>query len=133
MERPTFDRVPKARLEIRGFLGDYLAGVTDQWLLVAPQANPAMLEMFRDRDNAPLRDVQPWAGKFAGKYLTGAVQVLRVTGDTRLRRALKDFVSRLIRFQDADGYLGPWPRECRLTPTTIPASTCCGTPGATTT
>lgn len=115
MERPTFDRVPRARFEIRGFLGDYLAAVTDQWLLVAPQANPAMLEMFRDRDNAPLRDMQPWAGEFAGKYLTAAVQVLRVTGDPRLRKALKDFVSRLIGFQDQDGYLGPWPKECRLT------------------
>lgn len=45
---------------------------------MAPKANPAMLEMFRDRDESPLRQMVPWAGKFAGKYLTGAVQVLRV-------------------------------------------------------
>ena len=49
----------------------YLRGVTQQWLLVAPDANPAMLEMFRDRDRQPRRAMQPWAGEFAGKYLTG--------------------------------------------------------------
>ncbi|HCQ02469.1 MAG TPA: hypothetical protein DIT99_18100, partial [Candidatus Latescibacteria bacterium] len=64
-----------------GPLGDYLQGVTEQWLLVAPKANPGMLEMFRDRDASPLRQMVPWAGEFAGKYLTGAVQIMRVTGD----------------------------------------------------
>ena len=35
-----------------------------------------MLEIFRDRDRQPLRDMVPWAGEFAGKYLTSAVQIL---------------------------------------------------------
>jgi DUF1680 family protein len=92
-----------------------VSGVIGQWLLVAPLANPAMLEMFRDRDHAPLRDQVPWAGEFAGKYLTSAVQVMRLTGDRRLRAWLGEFVARLLSFQAADGYLGPWPEECQLT------------------
>ena len=56
-----------------------------------------------------------WSGEFAGKYLTGAVQVLRLTGDLRLKAWLKDFVRHLIAHQADDGYLGPWPRQCRLT------------------
>ena len=56
-----------------------------------------------------MRDLVPWAGEFAGKYLTAAVQVLRVTGDPRLRGWLQVFVPRLLAFQDEDGYLGPWP------------------------
>ncbi len=96
-------------------MGDYLSGITEQWLLVAPKANPGMLEMFRDRDASPLRELVPWAGEFAGKYLTGAIQVLRVTNDPVLRVWLKEFVSTLISFQAADGYLGPWPKNCRLT------------------
>ena len=115
MKKPVCRRVPKTTMQIEGFIGRYLRGISEQWLLVAPKANPAMLEMFRDRDESPLRQMVPWAGEFAGKYLTGAVQVLRVTGDPALKAWLKDFVRILIGLQDADGYLGPWPRMCRLT------------------
>lgn len=98
-----------------GPVGDYLHGVIEQWLLVAPRANPGMIEMFRDRDAAPMRQMVPWAGEFAGKYLTGAVQVLRTTGDPALKVWLKKFVGILVRLQDKDGYLGPWPKSRRLT------------------
>lgn len=115
MNNPMCDRIADIRMRMDGFMRDYLHGITEQWLLVAPKANPAMLEMFRDRDASPLREMVPWAGEFAGKYLTGAVQVLRVTGDPTLKAWLKEFVRRLTALQDEDGYLGPWPKQCRLT------------------
>lgn len=108
-------RVPGTRIELGGRVHDYLSAVTEQWLKIAPLSNPAMLEMFRDRDRQPLRDLVPWAGEFAGKYLTSAVQVWRVTGDASLKRTIAQFVERLVMRQDADGYLGPWPKESRLT------------------
>ncbi len=117
MSRPIFRRIPKTLMQLDGFVGDYLQGITAQWLLVAPKANPAMLEMFRDRDASPLRQLVPWAGEFAGKYLTGVVQVLRVTHDPRLKAWLQDFVRILINLQAPDGYLGPWPKPCHLTNT----------------
>ena len=80
-----------------------------------PAANPAMLDMFRDRDRYPLRDMVPWAGEFAGKYLTSSVQILRLTGESDLRRHLGRFASELASLQAEDGYLGPWPRAFRLT------------------
>ena len=40
-------------------MGDYLSGITEQWLLVAPKANPGMLEMFHDRDASLLRELVP--------------------------------------------------------------------------
>jgi len=114
MVKPVFERIPGAVFRLNGVVGEYVRGVTEQWLLVAPRANPAMLEMFRDRDCTPLRDLVPWAGEFAGKYLTAAVQNLRVTRDLRLRRFLRDFVARLVSLQDEDGYLGPWPKDSRI-------------------
>jgi len=114
MNKPMCNRIPGIRMRMDGTMGHYLRGITEQWLLVAPKANPAMLEMFRDRDASPLRQMKPWAGEFAGKYLTGAVQVLRVTGDRTLKAWLKEFVRLLISFQDKDGYLGPWPKQFRL-------------------
>ena len=115
--KPVCTRIPKTDIRLEGFVGDYLKGVTEQWLLIAPRANPGMLEMFRDRDVSPLRQMVPWAGEFAGKYLTGAVQVLRVTHHSALKSWLKEFVGILIGLQDDDGYLGPWSKQHRLTNT----------------
>jgi len=112
---PEFSRMAKTEYAFRGYLADYLCGVTEQWLQAAPGANPGMVEMFRDRDRLPRRDLVPWAGEFAGKYLTSAVQILRLTGDPGLRRFLRGFVEELVGLQAEDGYLGPWPEKYRLT------------------
>ena len=141
---PQCDRIAGTRYRIDGVLGDYLAGVSEQWLKVAPRANPALLEMFRDRDRRPLREMVMWAGEFAGKYLTAAVQVLRLTGDRELREVVAGVVAELVSLQAADGYLGPWPSPCGLTNRapncrqgrrcgTRSAAATPGTPGATTT
>jgi DUF1680 family protein len=103
--------------DIGGWVGEYLEKVTDQWLHPVPAANPGILEMFRDRDRRPLRDMMPWAGEFAGKYLTSAVQILRLTGDPDLRERIAAFAKELTALQADDGYLGPWPKRSRLTGT----------------
>ncbi|MFO0889054.1 MAG: glycoside hydrolase family 127 protein [Isosphaeraceae bacterium] len=103
------------RMSVSGPMGSYLSAVTQNWLLPAPAGNPAILAMFADRDRTPHRDLLPWSGEFAGKYLTGATQVLRTTGDERLRQHLDHFAQSLPPLQDRDGYLGPFPREHRLT------------------
>lgn len=112
---PQYSRIPETSYEFKGYLADYLTGVTEQWLKGTPLANPAMLEIFRDRDRQPRRDLVPWAGEFAGKYLTSAVQVLRLTGDAGLKHVVADFVDRLVQLQDEEGYLGPWPEGSHLT------------------
>ena len=114
MPSPRFNRIPKTRIALDGIVCTYTENVIDNWLLPAPFANPAMLEMFRDRNAEPFRQMVPWAGEFAGKYLTGAVQVLRVTGNPKLRVHLKDFVGHLLGLQAADGYFGPWPSKFAL-------------------
>ena len=108
------NRIVGTKFEIGGVVGEGLRNVSEQWLKIAPWANPGMLEMFRDRDRKPYRDLVPWAGEFAGKYLTAAVEVLRLTGDPELRALLEQFVGELISLQAADGYLGPWPQEYQL-------------------
>jgi DUF1680 family protein len=110
-------RARRTSYALTGLMDRYLRAVTEQWLLVAPQANPAMLDMFADRDRKPHRNMVPWAGEFAGKYLTSAVQVLRLTGDEKLKKYIAAFVRELIEQQDEDGYLGPWPKNSRLTGT----------------
>src|SRR5881394_1648099 len=86
--RARFDRLPGTEFDLRGPVREHIDAVTRQWLLKVPEANPAVLDMFADRDKKPPRSLLPWSGEFAGKYLTGAVQVLRVTGDKELKETL---------------------------------------------
>ncbi len=109
------NRAHDVRMTLAGPIQQYLEAVTQNWLLPAPSANPAILAMFADRDRVPYRDLLPWSGEFAGKYLTGATQVMRATGDERLRSRLQRFVAELVAFQDSDGYLGPFSKGHRLT------------------
>jgi DUF1680 family protein len=110
----AFRRADDARFELGGHTGELVRAVTQNWLLRAPANNPAMLAMFADRDRQPYRDLLPWSGEFAGKYLTGATQVVRLTNDPALRKHLESFVPRLIALQADDGYLGPFPKDSRL-------------------
>jgi hypothetical protein len=112
---PACERPRGCRFRFEGWIGQRLQANLNQWLLTAPIANPAMLQMFRDRDRKPRRALVPWVGEFAGKYLISAVQGYRLSRDRRLRDLLEWFVRELISVQDADGYLGPHPKPERLT------------------
>jgi DUF1680 family protein len=115
-ERPrrALDRADAVQYDLHGIVGEYVAAITHEWLLKLPDTNPAILDMFADRDKQPHRELLPWSGEFAGKYLTGAVLTLRLTRDPALKRHVAGFVSRLVALQADDGYLGPFPRDNRL-------------------
>lgn len=112
---PTFEPCPDVKLTLRGPVGAYCDAVITNWLLHAPKDNPAMLEMYADRDSKPYRDLLPWSGEFAGKYLTSVAQVLPMSKTDRLQKQTAAFVQQLISQQASDGYLGPFPEEYRLT------------------
>lgn len=115
--RRAMDRCNELNIELGGPLERSLNAVSTNWLQRAPRDNPAIFEMFVDRDTQPYRDLLPWSGEFAGKLLTGSVQVLRTTDDPALKAATAQFVERLLPLQAEDGYLGPFPQESRLTGT----------------
>ena len=111
---PRFELLPGAQFSLGGTVGAYLQALTRNWLVQVPRANPAILEMYRDRERRPGRDLLPHFAEYAGKYLTGGVEVLKLNGDGELRSVLDSFVADLLAFQAEDGYLGIFPREVRL-------------------
>ena len=115
IHEPVMNAALLTEFQLEGEIGRRLKAVTEQWILPAPAANPAMLGMFMDSNRKPYRNMVPWAGEFAGKYLTHSVQILRLTGDARLRSHLEHFVKEMCACQDADGYLGCWPQDSHLT------------------
>lgn len=108
------ESMPENQWHLGGVIAPRLEANLTQWLLCAPEANPAMLEMFRLRDRQPAPRLEPWAGEFAGKYLISCVQALRLSGSEPLRSHTARFVTELIGTQAADGYLGPFPQSERL-------------------
>ncbi len=113
---PTCEPTPAgSRFALGGVVGDWLDTVVENWLLPFPRANPAMTQMFRDRDRRPVRKLLQWSGEFAGKYLLGALHVWELTGDERLRQTIQGMIEELVTAQGPDGYLGPFPPEARLT------------------
>ncbi len=106
---------PKLQVQLEGEMGARVRHVIEQWVLTAPSANPGMLEMFRLRDRQPpYESPMPWAGEFAGKYLTSAVLLRRMSDDPRLDTQVREFVAELISTQAEDGYMGPFSKERRL-------------------
>jgi hypothetical protein len=102
---------------LAGPVQEQVQGVINNWLLVAADQNPAMLDMFAGRDKQPPRDLLPWSGEFAGKYLTACTQMLRVQHDAVLQAKTQKFVDRLVALQDEDGYLGPLSKNYRFAAT----------------
>ena len=110
----TYDFVNNGEFRFGGITAERSGANIENWLLTAPRANPGMLGMFQRRDRQPRPDLVPWAGEFVGKYLISAIQSLRMSEDPRLEASTSAIIRELLTMQDADGYLGPWPREERL-------------------
>src|SRR5215217_4285383 len=112
--QPSLQIPQEIDFELGGIIRQRLQACLDQWWLVTPDANPALLQMFRDRDRKPERDLLPWSGEFVGKFITSGVLGWRLTRDPQLYAVLQRTVAELIAVQDEDGYLGPFPLAKRL-------------------
>ncbi len=99
---------------LSGMTGKLAGAITKNWLLGLRETNPAILDMFFERDEKPYRDLLPWSGEFAGKYVTGAYYIYCLTRDQDLYQYMIRFLDELVTAQDEDGYLGVYSRECRL-------------------
>lgn len=111
MKTARFDLPPR----FSDSIGELAQGISKNWLTGMEERNPAILDMFRVRDKKPYRDMLPWSGEFAGKYLTGAHYIFRLTGDTELRDYISRFIDRLVDCMDTDGYIGCYQKNCRMT------------------
>ncbi|HIE26556.1 TPA: hypothetical protein EYP66_04655 [Candidatus Poribacteria bacterium] len=112
---PVFEKPVGAKFDFQSFIGQRADANLENWLLKAPIANPAMLQMFRDQERQPHRDLLPWSGEFVGKYLISAILGWRISRDERLKNVIDVVIGELIDSQLPDGYLGPFPTELRLT------------------
>src|SRR5262249_5796150 len=112
--QPALQTPAAMRFALDGIIRQRLQACLDQWWLITPDANPALLQMFRDRDRQPERDLLPWSGEFVGKFLTSGVLGWQLTRDPQLYATLRRTVDELSAVQGEDGYLGPFSQTKRL-------------------
>jgi uncharacterized protein len=103
------------KMRIEGVVGKRLRANLENWELRAPAANPALIEMFYDRDRKPDRKLLPWSGEFVGKYLCSSILSYRILRDPRQRELIQRVTHAFLVSQAPDGYLGPFDKERRLT------------------
>jgi DUF1680 family protein len=114
--QPALEPAQGLALNIDGYLRGRIDRAIARYFLETPESSPAILQVLRDRDKTPTRDpLVPWAGEFAGKFLTGAELTWRATHDSQLRAAIDAFARDFMACQAADGYLGPFRAADRLT------------------
>ena len=112
---PVLDTPAKIEMDFKGFVGERLRANLEKWELRAPDANPALVRMFYDRDRAPDRNLLPWSGEFVGKYLCASILSYRILHDPRQKNMIERIAAEFMDSQDDDGYLGPFNRQNRLT------------------
>ena len=109
------EKIKGATIVSHGITQQLCERIATRWLNGIAETNPAILAVFSDRDVRPYRDLLAWSGEFAGKYLTGAYFVWRQTGDGQLKAYVLNFIERLLKLQDSDGYFGCFSRATRFT------------------
>lgn len=113
--KPLLECPRKLDLHFEGFLGHRMKANLENWELRAPDSNPALVEMFYDRDRKPDRNLLPWSGEFVGKYLCSAILSYRILKDPRQKVMIQRVAKALMASQDSNGYLGPFDQKNRLT------------------
>lgn len=97
--------------------GRLITHVTDNWLLSIRETNPAIISMLRDKNLRPARNLNPWSGEFAGKYLTGCALIYRLTHENKLKKYICRFITELLMYQEPNGYFGAFDEVHQLTGT----------------
>jgi len=98
-----------------GIMGTRMENVMNRWMYTAYYANPAMIEMLRQRESKLKPVLQAWYGEFPGKYLTSAAYLYAMNHDSNLKVIMDDLVDQLESAQTPEGYLGPFSHDNRLT------------------
>ncbi|MBV9867654.1 MAG: glycoside hydrolase family 127 protein [Abitibacteriaceae bacterium] len=101
--------LPPSEVHLEGFLGQRVANNEKGRLLEVDEND--LLDAFERRDVSH----QDWQGEHVGKFLHAATLAWVNTGDPALKAKLDRVVARLIKTQEADGYLGTYPTDRRWT------------------
>ena len=100
-------------LTVKGFVGEKINKLIDNFILPCWDANPFLTEQFAFRDDDITRKLMPWQGEFPGKFLTSLAYMYLLTYRKDLKELGDSLCHRLAELND-DGYMGPFSKEKRF-------------------
>ncbi len=112
-ERFVMQPAEELRVGDVGPVADRCAAALANWVLRYPEVNPDILRCLHDHELS--RGPHSWWGESFGKFMTGATLFYELTRDHRVRAMLDGKITEAIAAQEADGYLGSYPKDVRLT------------------
>lgn len=96
------------RISINGYIGDRIRMCIDQ--RVKAQNADELVEPFRH-----LTEGNGWQSEFLGKWMLGAIASYEYTRDEELYQKIVNAANQFMETQHADGYIGNYKPESRLT------------------
>ena len=96
------------RISINGYIGDRIRMCIDQ--RVKAQNADELVEPFRH-----LTEGNGWQSEFLGKWMLGAIASYEYTRDVELYQKIVNAANQFMETQHADGYIGNYKPESRLT------------------
>lgn len=88
--QPAFE-ASGAETRFTGLLGARLQANMENWELHVLESNPALIEMFRDRDRKPDRQLLHWSGEFIGKYICASISSYRIYAIPGRRNSFREW------------------------------------------
>ena len=111
---PRYRKPSKLKFNLEGFIGGRLKANEEEWLLKAIDANPAIINIFHQRDLKPSLNIDVHSGEYPGKFLTGAVLCWNISHSNYLKIVIEKLIKEISIAQDSNGYLGPFSQKQRF-------------------
>lgn len=115
-ERDNAPTVYPDTILLKGETGQLAEALVNEWMLNIRKSDAPILDMYRDREIGIDWKIYPWSGEFAGKYLTSAYYIYKLTRSQKLYDYCIGFIDEMITYQDNDGYLGCFAEQGAFNP-----------------
>jgi DUF1680 family protein len=113
------DFLEPGEIKVNGILGDAITAGRRGRLTQLPAWHDGELITMFGKEVKANHNKMDWYGEHAGKWMYTAAKAVKNSGDKNLEALLIKTADYFVRQQDADGYLGSYGPEIRITSTTV--------------
>jgi len=111
---PEFSEYKNGKYSFKGLVGKRIKIVEKEWLLKFIKYNPAMFQIFKDKERKERYPLDAWSGEFPGKFLTGLTYFFNISNNPEIMEISNTIKNIISSTMDKDGYIGPFSRKKRL-------------------